>query len=257
MFENKTVIITGASSGIGAQTAKDIIKNGGKVIGVDIKAPDFEVAEFIQADLSDKASIDRAIAALPEGASALGNIAGLPPTQRADKILAVNLVGLKHFALGAIPKLADGATVVNLASLAGYNWRESLPLIKQAESLTFDGVGDFLRDSGMTGERTYSFTKEALIVWTMQNRFRWQSRGIRMNAVSPGPVKTPILDDFIQTMGKRVEDDMSIIGRAGEAEEIASVVTFLLSSRSAWLKGSNIYADGGMFANILAEQYQF
>ena len=257
MFENKTVIITGASSGIGAQTAKDIIKCGGKVIGVDIKAPEFEVAEFIQADLSDKESIDRAIAALPEGASALGNIAGLPPTQSADNILAVNLVGLKYFALGAIAKLADGASVVNLASLSGYNWRESLPLIEKAESLTFDGVADFIRDSGMTAERAYPFTKEALIVWTMQNRFSWQDRGIRMNAVSPGPVKTPILGNFIETMGKRVEDDMSIIGRAGEASEIASVVTFLLSSHSAWLKGSNIYADGGMFANILAEQYQF
>lgn len=257
MFENKTVIITGVSSGIGAQTAKDIIQYGGRVIGVDIKAPEFEVAEFIQADLSSKTSIDRAIAALPQGAYALGNIAGLPPTQSADKILAVNLVGLKYFALGVIPKLADGGAVVNLASLSGFNWRASLPLIKKAESLTFDEVAGFVRDSGMTGERTYAFTKEALIVWTMQNRFRWQARGIRMNAVSPGPVKTPILDDFIQTMGQRVEDDMSIIGRAGEAREIAAVVTFLLSGHSAWLKGSNIYADGGMFANILAQQYQF
>lgn len=257
MFNNKSVIITGVSSGIGAQTAKDVIAMGGKVIGVDIKEPDFAVSEFIQADLGNKASIDNALAALPQGAHALANIAGLPPTQSARNILAVNLVGLKSFALGAIPTLADGSAVVNLASLAGFNWRESLALIKKAEDLTFDRLDNFISDSGIDARRAYGFSKEALIVWTMQNRFRWQDREIRMNSVSPGPVETPILGDFIQTMGKRVEDDMLTIGRAGRATEIASVVTFLLSGHSAWIKGSNIFTDGGMYADILAGQYQF
>jgi NAD(P)-dependent dehydrogenase (short-subunit alcohol dehydrogenase family) len=85
----------------------------------------------------------------------------------------------------------------------------------------------------------------------LQNRWTWRERGIRMNAVSPGPVDTPILKDFLQTLGARAEEDMRVMDRPGRPEDIAPVVAFLLSDASAWIRGANIPVDGGMSSHIL------
>ena len=78
----------------------------------------------------------------------------------------------------------------NLASLAGLGWAESKDAVLASAALDFNEVAAFCVQHGIAGGRSYSFSKEALIVWTMQNRWTWRSRGIRMNAVSPGPVDT-------------------------------------------------------------------
>ena len=81
MLEGKTIIVTGAASGIGAATAALVASQGAKVISVDINRPVQPVGDFMRADLSDKASIDALVAALPAGAHGLANVAGLPPTR--------------------------------------------------------------------------------------------------------------------------------------------------------------------------------
>ena len=67
----------------------------------------------------------------------------------------------------------------------------------------------------------------------MQNRWTWRDRGIRMNSVSPGPVDTPILGDFLQTLGARAEEDRRVMDRPGTPKDIAPVIAFLLSDLSA------------------------
>ena len=227
------------------------------MISVDINRPPKIVGRFVQADLSDKASIDRLVAALPRGAHGLANIAGLPPTRPAEAVLKVNLVGLKYLTMHVIPTLADNASIVNLASLAGLGWAESKESIQASETLDFDDVSAFCRAYAIDGARSYFFSKEALIVWTMQNRWTWRDRGIRMNAVSPGPVDTPILKDFIETLGARAEEDMKTMDRPGTPADIAPVVAFLLSDESPWIRGTNVAVDGGMHSNVLCEMHDF
>ncbi len=84
----------------------------------------------------------------------------------------------------------------------------------------------------------------------MQNRWTWRDRGIRMNAVSPGPVDTPILADFIQTLGERATEDRDTMDRPGTPKDIAPVIMFLLSDMTQWIRGFNIQADGGMASNL-------
>jgi NAD(P)-dependent dehydrogenase (short-subunit alcohol dehydrogenase family) len=72
------------------------------------------------------------------------------------------------------------------------------------------------------------------------------------NAVSPGPVDTPILRDFLETLGIRAEEDMRTMDRPGRPADIAPVVAFLLSDDSTWILGANIPVDGGMSAHIQA-----
>ena len=253
MLQGKTIIVTGASSGIGAATAALVESHGASVISVDINPSPAPIGKFIQADLSDKASIDRLVAALPVGANGLANIAGLPPTRPAEQVLKVNLVGLKYLTTQLVPKLADGASIVNLASLAGLGWVEAKDAVLASSQLDFDDVPAFCRGHEIEGSRSYFFSKEALIVWTMQNRWTWRSRGIRVNAVSPGPVDTPILKDFIETLGARAEEDMKTMDRPGTPADIAPVVAFLLSDDAAWIRGTNVPVDGGMYSNVLCQ----
>ncbi len=257
MLQDKTIVVTGAASGIGAATAQHLASLGAKVISVDIRRPARIVGDFVQADLSDKASIDHLVSTIPRGAHGLANIAGLPPTRPAEAVVTVNLVGLKYLTTQLIPKLADGASIVNLASLAGLGWPQAKESIDASGQLDFEDVPAFCKAHGMTGARSYFFSKEALIVWTMQNRWSWRSRGIRMNAVSPGPVETPILKDFIETLGARAEEDMRTMDRPGRPEDIAPVVAFLLSDGSAWIRGTNIAADGGMYSNVLCQLHGY
>jgi len=253
ILEGKTVIVTGSASGIGFETARLIKRLGGDVIGVDLTKRLDHVDEFYRADLSDKATIEALVEVLPDGANGLANIAGLPPTAPAEKVIKVNLVGLKHFTELMVPKLADGASIVNLASLAGFGWPQAVDQIKASEDLDFDEVDDFMQRHGVTNEggRSYFFSKEALVVWTMKNRWTWRDRGIRMNSVSPGPVETPILKDFLETLGERAEEDMKVMDRPGRPEDIAPVVAFLLSDMTSWIRGTNIPTDGGMSSHIL------
>lgn len=249
------MIVTGAASGIGAATAALAAQQGANVIAVDLNPPAQPVGRFVQADLSDRASIDRLVKALPEGAHGLANIAGLPPTRPADAVLKVNLVGLKYLTTQLVPRLSDGASIVNLASLAGLGWAQAKEVVLESTSLDFEDVAAFCRAYQIEGARSYFFSKEALIVWTMQNRWTWRDRGIRMNAVSPGPVDTPILKDFIETLGARAEEDMKTMDRPGTPADVAPVVAFLLSDASAWIRGANIPTDGGMYANVLCQMH--
>lgn len=257
MLQGKTLLITGVSSGMGEETARVVKAQGAKVIGVDLNPPRIQVDQFIRADLSSKAAIDELAARLPDGINGLANIAGLPPTRPAAQVVLVNLVGLKYLTHQVVPKLVDNASIVNLASLAGAGWADSIPVIRDSEALDFDGVDVFCKKHGIEGARSYFFTKEALIVWTMQNRWTWRDRGIRMNSVSPGPVETPILKDFVETLGARVEEDMRVMDRPGRTTDIAPVVAFLLSDGSGWLRGTNLAADGGMHSYIISQRHGF
>ena len=129
--------------------------------------------------------------------------------------------------------------------------------MKAASALTFDTVDKFIADHGISEQtgRSYFFSKEALIVWTLKNRWSWRDRGIRMNCVSPGPVETPILKDFIETLGERAEEDMKIMDRPGRPSDIAPVIAFLMSDESAWFRGANLTVDGGMSSHILQEAH--
>jgi NAD(P)-dependent dehydrogenase (short-subunit alcohol dehydrogenase family) len=257
ILDGKTIIVTGCASGIGLETARVVKLLGGDVIGVDINKTEDHVDELYRADLSDKRTVKALVMALPKDVDGIANIAGLPPTAPPEMVLKVNLVGLKYFTENMIPKLADGASIVNLASLAGFGWAQSVAEINAAADLDFDEVPEFVQRHGVGSEggRSYFFSKEALVVWTLQNRWTWRDRGIRMNAVSPGPVDTPILPDFLATLGERAEEDMKIMDRPGLPSDIAPVVAFMLSDLSSWIRGANIPVDGGMSSHILCDMH--
>ena len=258
MHSGRTYIVTGVSSGIGAATCQTLRSEGAKIIGVD--RTDSGIAdEFFNADLSDQDSIEDLVQRLPSGADGLANIAGVPPTLSPELVLKVNFIGLRYFTLSIIDKLADNASIVNLASIAGYGWPEAM--VRTRELLAMDFESDLKAFSDLNNlddaGRSYFLSKEALIVWTMQNRWTWRDRGIRMNSVSPGPVDTQLLRDFVATVDQRVEESMRIMERPGRPDDIAPVVSFMLSAGSGWLRGVDVTADGGLSSHRLSIVHDF
>ena len=225
------------------------------MIGVD-KEDVTDVDAFYRADLADAASIDELVDLLPSGVDGLCNIAGVPPSQHGSLVLTVNTMALMRLTVALVPKLADGSSIVNLASMAGNGWRDHLEQVTELLATPWDALDDFVERHGLAkGARSYFLSKEAVIVWTMQNRWTWRDRRIRMNCVSPGPVDTPILDDFLETLGDRAQESVRNMDRFGHPSDVAPVVAFLLSDDAVWFRGANVTPDGGMGAHLALKRF--
>lgn len=225
------------------------------VIGVDVN-PAEGADEFIEADLSTPDAIDELVRGLPDGLNGLCNIAGVAPTMPGGLVLRVNVLAVRHLTESLAPRLASGASIVNLASMAGNGWRDNLGQVTELLASGWDDIDEFVgRHQLEAGSRSYFLSKEAVIVWTMQKRWTWRDRGIRMNSVSPGPVETPILKDFLETLGDRARESVRYMDRFGKPSDIAPVIAFLLSDEATWFRGANLTPDGGMGAHLALKRY--
>jgi len=251
---NKTIVITGASSGIGAEVARLARLRGAKVIGIDRNDPMLTLDGFIKADLSDPASIDNAVAELPAKFDALVNSAGVPGTADPALVARVNYLGLRHLSEGVIERLSPGGSIVNFASILGAEWPARVVLHKQLAAIEgFKQGSHWLAKHPVPKETCYQYFKEALIVWTFVASQRlFMKHDVRMNCVAPGPVFTPILGDFITMLGKeRVEADAHRMKRPALADEIPPAVLFLCSDGARWITGINLPIDGGLASTYI------
>jgi len=252
--EGKTIVITGVSSGIGAETARLLRFQGARVIGIDRNEPMLTLDGFVKADLGDTAAIDAALKQLPDRIDALANIAGVPGTSPADLVARVNYLGLRHLTQALLPRVGEGGSVVNISSILGAEWPARLELHRElGATASFAEGAQWLRDHPVAQETCYQYFKEALIVWTLtQSQKVFLERGVRMNCVAPGPVFTPILGDFVQMLGQeRVQKDAHRMKRPAFSDEVAPVIAFLCSDASRWVSGINLPVDGGLASTYI------
>ncbi|KAB0547025.1 SDR family oxidoreductase [Pseudomonas argentinensis] len=252
-LHDKTLIVTGAASGIGAEVARLARCAGARVIALDRHEPQISVHAYHAVDLGDPASIDQVIARLPERIDGLCNIAGVPGTAPAELVGRVNYLGLRHLSEGLLPRLAGGC-IVNAASILGAEWPQRLEAHKAlAAAAGFEAGSTWLDANPVEQATCYQYFKEALIVWSYQNASPWsREHDVRLNCVAPGPVFTPILGDFVQMLSdERLERDGRHMKRPALADEVAAVVLFLCSDAARWVCGANIPVDGGLAASYV------
>ncbi|MDO3622411.1 coniferyl-alcohol dehydrogenase [Ralstonia nicotianae] len=248
-FHGKTIVVTGVSSGIGADTAKLLRLQGARVIGVDRNDPAQSLDGFVKADLSQEATIDDAVRQLPGHIDALANIAGVPGTAPQDTVARVNYLGLRHLTLQLIERMPAGGSIVNISSALGRQWPERIAQHRAlAETPDFAAGLAWLAANPVPQATGYQYFKEALIVWTLtQSQKIFLARGIRMNCVAPGPVFTPRLGDFVEMLGaEHVKKEAWRTKRPAFSDEIASVVAFLCSDAARGVTGVNLPVDGGL-----------
>lgn len=252
------VVLTGAAAGIGAETARLLRRQGARLTLLDRQEPTDAPApgeRFLMLDQGDRGSIDAAVAAIDAPVDALINVAGVPPRPgQAVSVLNINFRGLRRLTLGLLPKLTPGASIVNVSSRAGMRWREHLPQVKALLDLPDDAdLAAFVAAQGIDDVRSYDLSKEAVTVWGLQQCEPLIARGLRMNSVSPGAVDTAILGDFLAAFGDRARPMIARVGRPAQAAEVAQVIAFLASPRSAWLKGLDLPVDGGTGALLACD----
>ena len=253
-LSGKTIVVTGASSGIGGEVVRLARFSGARVIGLDRNDPLITLDGFVKADLGDPASIDAAIAALPEKFDGLVNAAGVPGTAPRELVGRVNYLGLRHLTEGVVDRLKPGASIVNFASVLGGEWQQRLALHKALSTVDGFAQGEaWLAANPVPQATCYQYFKEALIVWTFARAQEWFLKfDLRMNCVAPGPVFTPILGDFVAMLGEeRVANDAPRMKRPGFGDEIAPPVTFLLSDAARWINGINLPIDGGLASTYI------
>ncbi|MGG6898736.1 coniferyl-alcohol dehydrogenase [Rhizobium sp. BR 315] len=261
MLYGKTVVITGVSAGIGARAVELAVSLGADVVGIDINEPKDHRAGFIKGDLSHPEGISAVVRQLPTRFDALLNVAGISGKVGAEATLAVNFYGLRAFTEACAPSIREGGAVISVASVAGYGWRAN---IERAKAMVgepgFPDIKAVMQKNSIPNEIGYPLSKELLILWTQKAAHEplFKDRGIRVNAVSPGPVDTTILKEFRAVLGdQKVDSDIVRVGRAATASDIAPVILFLASDGARWINGANISNDGGLEASINAEVLGF
>ena len=252
----RTLVVTGAASGIGAATAAGLTRLGARVIGVDRNVPD-GARDFVRADLSTSegaAAAAEEVLGLAPTIDGIANIAGVPGTAPWRTVLGVNVLGLRAFTEALLPSIAEGGSITHLASNVADGWASRAAQIhafldQADDAAALASVED---DADVTGN-SYRFSKECVRVLTQTQAAASLGR-VRVNSVSPGPVSTPILEDFKRDHGtSKVEGAISLTGGAATPEAIADVVVFLASDSARWVNGSDIRVDGGLGAHRYTE----
>lgn len=248
------IVVTGVASGIGLALADQLAAAGATVYGLDRRDCPLESVRTVLCDLSDAHSINNAVTALPDDVNGLANVAGVPGTAAAPTVLAVNLLGPRLLTELLLPRMSAGAAIVNVASVAAHRNTESPASIDdllRVRSRT--ELNTWLRDHPIKGPAAYDTSKRALVDWTQLISAKLTERQIRALSVSPGPVETPILADFEESMGAdAMARSHEAVGRHGHPHEIAAVAAFALSPAASWLNGIDIPVEGGLFATRAA-----
>lgn len=241
-LKGKVAIVTGASRGIGAAIAERFGREGANVVvnyvdsadkakGVvkRIKA-DGGKAAAIQADVSKAADVQRLFQESTEQfgtVDILVNNAGLPlykmveeiTEKEFDRIMATNVKGVFLTCKQAVRGMADGGRIVNVSS-----------------SVTGLMLPSYV---------AYAATKGAVEQMTRHLAHELGRRGITVNAVSPGPTETDLDDEVMVEARQRELSRTVALGRVGAPNDIADVVTFLVTDDARWITGQNIRANGG------------
>jgi NAD(P)-dependent dehydrogenase (short-subunit alcohol dehydrogenase family) len=246
-FEGRTILITGAGSGIGQAAARRLAAERGRVYCVDVDAERVEAtaaaireaggeATAARCDVSDPSAVARTVSAAAErwgGLHVLVNLAGIGGFRRTtevtleewNRVLGVNLTGQFLMCREALPHILETrGAIINTASVAGL---KSHPY-----------------------SAAYCASKGGVVMLTKALAVEYGRKGVRINCLCPGGIETPFLSQFQLPEGVPQAALMRItpLGRHGQADEVAGTIAFLGSDDATYINGATIVVDGGMIA---------
>ncbi|HEY6857219.1 MAG TPA: coniferyl-alcohol dehydrogenase [Mycobacterium sp.] len=259
-FDGRRAVVTGCASGIGAHVVRQLTELGADVVGLDKRPPTTEVAEFHALDLTDPASIDRAVTSIGGQVDALFNIAGVS-SGVGDPLLVVtiNFLGLRHVTEALLANMRAGSSIVSVSSLAASGYREHQQVVGGLLNTRTmpEGIDWCRRHPDVLADGGYRLSKEAIILYTMSNTAALGANGIRINCTGPGVTETPILDQLRTAYGQEYLDDIpKPLGRVADPAEQAAVLVFLNSQAASYISGQVLWVDGGNIGAAIARELE-
>ena len=243
-LQDRVAVITGAGGGIGLATARRLAAEGARVVAVDIDAAAAKAAaaevggEFVVADVAD----EPAVSALFDGvAERLGRVdiafnnAGISPPED-DSILTTGLEAWRR------------VQEINLTSVY-LCCKYVLPHMRRQGKGSIINTASFVAVLGAaTSQISYTASKGGVLAMTRELGVQFAREGIRVNALCPGPVNTPLLRELFAADPERAARRLVHVpmGRFGEPEEIAAAVAFLASDDSSFMTAASFLVDGGI-----------
>ncbi|WP_406109837.1 SDR family NAD(P)-dependent oxidoreductase [Streptomyces sp. NBC_01003] len=241
-FSGQTVVVTGAASGIGKAVASRVVREGGRVIAVDVSADGLaaltadlgEAVAPVTADITSPTSADAVLAAAGGRVDALANVAGVMDDDAAvhevddtiwDRVMRINVEGPMRLMRAVVPGMlaAGGGRIVNIVSEAALR--------------------------GSAAGAAYTTSKHALVGLTKSSAYQYAGTGVQVNAVAPGAVATGIHVPAAAPYGSSRTAKMRVaIPGLAMAEELAASITFLLSKDAVNINGAILPSDGGWSA---------
>jgi NAD(P)-dependent dehydrogenase (short-subunit alcohol dehydrogenase family) len=253
-YTDKRVVLTGAASGMGAATVAMLADAGAEIHALDIAPISGPATKTYETDCGDPTSIDATLDQIGAPIHAVFNVAGVPQTLGPEKVFSVNFLGLRHITEQVLDGLMpQGGAIAHVASKAGSGWAQHLDAIKEVLATPDLPAGMAWAASNLDAQGDpYFFSKECVVVYTMQRARELLPRGIRMNCLSPGPVDSPMMPKFREALGDSMLDwAASQVGRMGRPDEMAGPLVFLNSDEASYVNGLDLFADAG-FTSAMA-----
>jgi NAD(P)-dependent dehydrogenase (short-subunit alcohol dehydrogenase family) len=250
-YDGKRVLVVGGASGMGAAAAEILAERGANVIVMDVADVTFPVATALKVDLRDRASVDAAVKSVEGPIHAVFSCAGV--ADGTSGIMLINFIAQRHI-LGRLldsDALADGSAVVMISSVAGLGWENNLPnLLEFLATPDWDAAASWV--DSHEGTDSYFFSKQAINAFVAHEAYPLLKRGIRINAVLPGPTDTPLARANADTWLTFGENYREATGMATLVpEQIANVMVFLCSNAASGVSGTTILVDGGHVSSAL------
>ena len=246
-YDGKRAVVAGGATGMGAAVAELVKDAGAEVVVMDRAEITLPGVKAIALDLSDKASIDAAVDECGGPVDALFSCAGV--ADGTPGIERINFLGHRHMInrLLADDLLPRGSAVGMISSAAGWGWRQNLTKVGEYLDIAdFDEAAAWAQENG---HADYMWSKLSICAYVAREAMPLMARGVRINAILPGPTNTPLAQankEMWLGFGADYRDEVGI--EASTPLEQACPLTFLCSPAASGVTGVTMVTDAGYFA---------
>lgn len=254
-YDGKRVLVVGGATGMGAAAAKAVAELGAEVVVMDHLTVDVSGYTSIKVDLRERDQIDAAVDVCGGSVDALFSCAGV-----ADGTLGIeriNFIGHRHLIDRLFEKdmLPKGSSISMISSAAGLGWEANMATVSEfCATADFDAAVAWMEVH--PENKHYMFSKQALCYYVASQAYPMGKRGVRINAICPGPTDTPLAQanaELWLSFGSDFREEIGVA--ASSPEEQGDVLAFLGSHAARYISGQTIITDAGLVGAGLSDTY--